>query len=313
MLSFVIPARDEAAMIGSCVRSVRSFVPEGMSAEVIVVDNGSVDDTAAIAADVGATVVSSSAGTIGAVRNEGVSTSRGDVVVFLDADCVLTEEWSRGIAAVLKRLRDEPNCFAGSQVRPPRGEPNLLWAHWFEPFVAQETASHIGSAHLICPRRTFLSLGGFDEALDTGEDYELCARLKASGGTLLNAPSLRVEHHGFPKRWSEFIQRERWHGRPDMQSLASFLSSRVAVASVAFVGSCVVAIVGGLLGKTSLALGALAVAGLLVAAGTRLKLGHAGFKSQAFGFLILPVYFYARATAGVGFFSRGRVPRARPS
>jgi glycosyltransferase involved in cell wall biosynthesis len=309
MLSFVIPAHDEAAVIGACVRSVRDFAPRDVETEVIVVDNSSGDDTAAIAEDAGAVVITSTARTIGAVRNEGVDVSQGGVLVFLDADCVLTPEWSEGIEAVLEQLEEEPSCFAGSQVRPPRGERHLLWDYWFEPFVAQETASHIGSAHLICPRRTFLSLGGFDEALETGEDYDLCARLQATGGSLLNVPSLRVEHYGFPKRWSEFVRRERWHGRPDLKSLTSFRSSRVAIVSVTFVGLCAFAVVAGLLRQPTLAMGALGAAVLLVGIVSRMKLGHAGLKAQAFGLLILPVYFYARATAGIDLFGRGRVSR----
>jgi glycosyltransferase involved in cell wall biosynthesis len=75
MLSFVIPAHDEAAVIGACVRSVRDFAPRDVETEVIVVDNSSGDDTAAIAEDAGAVVISSTARTIGAVRNEGVDVS----------------------------------------------------------------------------------------------------------------------------------------------------------------------------------------------------------------------------------------------
>lgn len=83
-LSFVIPAKNESASIASVVSRIRAAYSE---AEIVVVDDGSTDETAALARDAGATVVShpQSLGN-GAAVKAGARATGGDVLVFLDAD-----------------------------------------------------------------------------------------------------------------------------------------------------------------------------------------------------------------------------------
>lgn len=299
MLSFVIPALNEADGIERCVGSIGTHLPADLPYEVVVVDNGSTDDTRVLASRAGASVIVSDARTIAATRNAGVAHTKGDVLVFLDADCTLTREWGREIDRVLPILRDRPLCCAGSQVFPPAGESVFLWTYWFLPFVTQATAAHIGSANMVCLRKSFDAIDGFDPALETGEDYDFCARLKAAGGSVLNTPALRAEHYGFPRTFRDFIRRERWHGRGDVGSLRLFVSSRVAVVSVLFVLALVSAPIALLLGHETGALVAFAVASALLLGTSVVKFRHAGFAVLAASTLILPAYFLGRAMSAV--------------
>jgi len=83
-LSIIIPAKNEAATIADVVGRIRADYPD---AEVLVIDDGSTDDTAALAGDAGARVVSHpvSLGN-GAAVKAGARTAGGEVFVFLDAD-----------------------------------------------------------------------------------------------------------------------------------------------------------------------------------------------------------------------------------
>lgn len=85
--SVVIPARNEARTIGGIVAALMVVVSRGDLAEVIVVDDGSTDDTAGVAAAAGARVIDASDGPgKGAAMWDGVAATSSDIVVFCDAD-----------------------------------------------------------------------------------------------------------------------------------------------------------------------------------------------------------------------------------
>lgn len=229
LLSFVIPAFNEERFIARTIGAIHEFVPP-LSYEVIVVDNGSTDATARIASDLGATVVQQCDGTIGFLRNRGVALARGEILVFLDADVVLTHAWGARIPASLDMLREEPAALTGAMCGVPV-DASWLERYWFAP---RQKASHIGSGHMVITRTFFHALGGFDESLSTGEDYDLSRRAVERRGRIVSDDRLRVEHLGFPRTVAAFIQRESWHGVGDYKSVSVFLRSRVAIAAAAF-------------------------------------------------------------------------------
>jgi glycosyltransferase involved in cell wall biosynthesis len=297
LLSFVIPALNEAEGIERCVSSIAQWVPEELDYEVIVVDNGSTDATASLAAAAGARVIRSSAGTISAVRNQGVAETTGEILVFIDADCALTPEWSEGASEALNVLGRSRLACVGSQVAPPSGESVFLWDYWFRPFVDQATASHIGSAHMIMSRDTFNHLGGFDERLATSEDYDICARLEEGGGVILNLPGLRVDHFDFPRTFSAFVKRERWHGTMDMMGWTSFRRSKVAIASMLFTGSCLAGPLLAIIGQPLVGFGVFLGAPTSVLLTICVKFRHAGPRVWSRVWLIVPIYFLGRTLA----------------
>jgi glycosyltransferase involved in cell wall biosynthesis len=83
-LSIVIPAKNESAAIGNVVRTAKSGYPD---AEIIVVDDGSTDETARIAEEAGATVIQhpESLGN-GASVKSGARSARGEILAFMDGD-----------------------------------------------------------------------------------------------------------------------------------------------------------------------------------------------------------------------------------
>ena len=83
-ISIVMPAKNEAAAIKGVIESVRQLLPD---AEILVVDDGSTDDTAAIAESAGARVIRNrySMGN-GAAIKTGARSAKGDVIIFMDAD-----------------------------------------------------------------------------------------------------------------------------------------------------------------------------------------------------------------------------------
>ena len=229
-ISFVIPARNEAALIPEAVANIREFAPPHVPWELVIVDNDSTDQTFAVAeafADVRAV---RSTGTVGNARNEGVTVARGNVLVFLDADVRLTRAWQSEMGRVLAQLQTSPRLLTGSTVTIPQS-PSLIERHWFEPATLQKR-QYINSGHLIMTRSFFDELHGFDTQLRTGEDFDLCRRGRSAGGIVEDDRALEAVHLGFPKTLGSFARRELWHGQGDGGSLAKILQSKVAILSL---------------------------------------------------------------------------------
>ena len=90
-ISFIIPAYDEERLLGRTLQAIdRAAQGLGEPIEVIVVDDGSTDRTAAIARENGARVVSVRCRQIAATRNAGAREANADLLVFVDADTLVT-------------------------------------------------------------------------------------------------------------------------------------------------------------------------------------------------------------------------------
>lgn len=230
-VTFVIPAYNEERYLPSVLGAIRSHIHQ-IAYELILIDNGSSDNTVSIAKAHGARILEDSSKSIGGLRNLGAGAARGKYLVFLDADVVLRPSWENEFLRVLDELESNNQVITGSRYGV-RDHPSWIEKHWFLP-MTREKAKYINAGHLIVSRDVFLKVGGFDESLRTGEDYELCMRAKAQGISIVNNPRLDVIHEGYPRSLWAFIKREKWHGGQDFETLRSFRSSWPAVAAIAY-------------------------------------------------------------------------------
>jgi glycosyltransferase involved in cell wall biosynthesis len=202
-VSVVVPARDAARSLALCLDAVARSA--GGRAEVIVVDDGSRDDTAEVARRRGATVIrhERSRGPA-AARNAGAARARADVVLFLDADVVLAED---AIPRVLDAFRVDAGLAAvfGSYDDAPAAQTfvseyrNLL--HHFVHQTAREDSESFWAGCGAIRRDVFVALGGFDERYrrPSIEDIELGGRLARAGHRVRLEKRLRGTHL---KRWT---------------------------------------------------------------------------------------------------------------
>lgn len=227
-ISVVIPALNEEKFIANTLKALRDFVTN-INYEVIVVDNGSTDNTREIAKEFEAKVLLAPEATISKLRNEGVKNTSGEILVFIDADVCITQKWADNIIATTQLLQKQPDTITGSRCLAPQNN-NWLNKYWFNHLNSYES-SYINSGHLITTRSLFNSINGFSENLRTAEDYDFCHKAKKQGAEITPFPDLEVIHYGYPETIKAFIRRERWHGREDFETYNSFLESKVAWAA----------------------------------------------------------------------------------
>ncbi len=229
LLSFIIPAFNEEAVIAETIQAIKQHCPEN-DYEIIVVDNGSTDRTGEIAASLDCQVIYHPGVTIAALRNRGRASAQGKILIFLDADVHLTKEWNANAPRVFETLLSKVYLITGSRCLP---DDSLGWLnkYWFGRLKDYD-ASYVNSGHMITTRELFDRVNGFDEELKTAEDYDFCQRAIALGAEVKNDPGIPVVHLGYPSNIRDFIRRERWHGRSDFESIHSILNSKVAMVAI---------------------------------------------------------------------------------
>lgn len=173
-LSAVITTKNESANIANCLRAFDAFRAE---VELIVVDNASTDDTKAIAASFGATVLDKGPER-SAQRNLGWRTATADWVVVLDADMILPRET---IEEILRRTREETTVKAYWIPEIRTGSGLRVKARNFERSFYDGTCI---DALRLFHRSVLEATGGYDEQLIAGgEDWELDIRILQTGAS----------------------------------------------------------------------------------------------------------------------------------
>ncbi|MSM38733.1 MAG: glycosyltransferase [Geobacter sp.] len=217
--TIIIPAKNEEKYISMCLDSINAMDTEGLTFEVIVVDNGSTDKTVSIAKAKGATVFEKPDLTISALRNFGATQAAGDILAFLDADCTVDNKWLKN--ALVYKDQNEVVSFGSPAVIPE----NATWVQtsWFaireKKCQIQEVNWH-ESANVFVLKKAFEEVGGFDETLITCEDYDLSARLKKIGRLLCDNRIVAV-HHREPATVGDFFRKEKWRGKSNLSGVMS--------------------------------------------------------------------------------------------
>ena len=207
-VSIIIPAYNEEKYINKCLYGIAN--QEFSDYELILVDNGSEDNTIPIASAYTKNILQDKTSNIAGLRNLGASKARGRILAFLDADCVPEKDWiSKGLARIENNQVGVTGC---NNFMPP----NSTWLEkvWYEsePKGVFEV-NHIGSANFFVRIGVFNAVGGFNMKMTTGEDYDLCQRIKAAGYKIVSDDSIRVAHLRGAKTLKDRFKKEIWYGR----------------------------------------------------------------------------------------------------
>ena len=230
-MTFIIPAYNEQQYISSLIDSINRIGTE-LSYQTIVVDNGSTDSTSDIACNMNNVVVFKiQPSTISYARNYGASKATSEVIIFLDADVRLSNEWH---SQLLKRINEikEKTILTGSRYVIPE-DPSWIEKYWFLPLSRKKT-SYINGGNIITNKKTMALIGGFDESLETGEDVDFSIRAKKKGIVIDIDPGFKAIHDGYPKTIKQFCKREIWHGKGDYKNISTFIKSKIAILSFIF-------------------------------------------------------------------------------
>lgn len=215
MISVVIPAWNAAMTLDGAVESVliqklcggtrgaeesrgaASAGPKPSPLEIIIVDDGSSDDTAAVADALARRnpglihVIRQRNEGPSAARNAGIAAAKGDYIAFLDAD----DEWLPGkLQAQLRLLEDDPDIDLVSTAMNGRRFARKPWRFWLS-FEALLPNNLVYTSSVLVKKSALLAAGGFNEKRRLSEDFELWLRIAKRGKIfVLNEPLIRYRH-----------------------------------------------------------------------------------------------------------------------
>ena len=127
-LSIIIPVKNEARNLEACLRSIRDARSVDLAYEILVIDNGSEDNTVDVARKFSADIHVVPDVTVAALRNFGAERAQGEVLAFIDADCTLQPDWFDSILPYIKD--DSIKCFGS----PPGIPEQSTWVQecWYQ-------------------------------------------------------------------------------------------------------------------------------------------------------------------------------------
>ena len=214
-ITFVIPVRNGAAHLARCLQSIAAATAHGRH-EVIVVDNGSTDESVSLAEQASARVLSLPGGRVGAVRNAGARAASGHILAFVDADNEIDPEWVSACVAAMSDASVGAAGLAYTAPTPPTWVQRLYNLLRERP-ATRAAVGWLGAGNLAVRRDVFDAVGGFDEQLEACEDVALCMEITRAGYRIVAEPGMRSVHHGDPATLRELFVGELWRGRDNLR------------------------------------------------------------------------------------------------
>lgn len=203
LVSVIIPTYNRAELVVEAIDSLRAQTWKSL--EVVVVDDGSEDDTLSLLRDVpglgdGRTlrIIEQPNTGVSTARNRGTQASTGEFIIYLDSDDTLVPDAIEHYVEVMRRS-DSDYCYAQIDSVDRLGCRLEDVIHWHpKPFAPGDIMTNMWQPQGACYLRSAVNLAGpWNTDLVGGEDHEFILRIKMTGrGTLLPRVQGYYRNHG---------------------------------------------------------------------------------------------------------------------
>jgi GT2 family glycosyltransferase len=219
-ISVVVCSYNGSRTIGDCCEGLSQL--DYPNYEVLIVDDGSSDDTAAIASAYGFQVISTENRGLSNARNTGLEAASGEIIAYIDDDARPGPHWLTYLAATF--LNTDFVGVGGPNITPPEdgliaecighspGNPTHI-------LLTDQVAEHIPGCNMAFRKTALQAVGGFDPQFRiAGDDVDICWKLQQRGWRLGFNPAAVVWHHrrsSVKAYWKQQLNYGKAEGRSD--------------------------------------------------------------------------------------------------
>lgn len=229
VFSVIIPTYNEEKLIKGTLISIKNMMARDFRIELILVDNLSNDHTVDIAKPYCSVIEILPDATIAGLRNHGARIASGKYLGFIDADCRPSREWAM---VAKKHLDGNSETGVVGSFYSTVEKPNWVEKAWNDMRKRSlGRVSFLPAGNIAVRGEEFLKLGGFPEALITGEDYALCLNYRKAGYCVWNEKEMVSVHYGNFKSLKAIYKSEAWYGQGMLNTVKSGVFSRIFIAA----------------------------------------------------------------------------------
>lgn len=234
----IICTRDRAHFLEKCIQSLLTQTVSAECYEILIVDNGSSDNTPEIiskySGESNVRAVFEPVAGLSRARNTGWRNARGETVGYIDDDATVDPLWVASVLEVIAQVSPQPD-WIGGPIHLDWERPGPEWidaelqvplgfVDWGNAPRRLTTSERLGGGNSLYRKERLAELGGFDERLGrdatsllSGEETQLQKRIEGSGGHLYYHPGIKIYHFVGVERtcpqW--FYRRYYWGGVSD--------------------------------------------------------------------------------------------------
>ncbi len=227
-VSVIIPAFNEEEYIAECINSLFSQSYPIEKFEIIVVDNNSTDRTADIARDLGVIVYTKENGPVGAVRNYGALKSTGELLAFIDADCIAPKDWLENGVDYYDNSPED--VFGGGCLL--HSNSNWVEDGWLLGEDKNRVPKNLIGCSIFISRKLFFNISGFDEKITSGEDTKITNILRERNINVRILTNISVIHLGNALNVRAFFKRQLWHSENYIKNINESIKDPVFILAI---------------------------------------------------------------------------------